>query len=556
MPARKRTSDLVQGASSNLKEGFCHMASTRLRFREKLVPQPKSGSVKIGVMEKIRKSDNVVVQTTPFFTGGGSVDADIRRCWDQVNIPVTRSRSRRPKRRENVSYDIILVPRLDADGLPMFKRTRKGLFIPIMRRKRVVSDVSTVFESSESTIGLSLDKDRGYRDGGNFASLHGIRPDASVIGAGTYRTVPEDSNNSFYWRYTGGFSEPGFGSSDLLASGWQNLGRHPGDTTAFPLLDAYGTQAYARLRPRLEKAGLMVALREAKDIPRMLQTTAKFYHDAWQNIAGFRRYTSIRRAPKEAANQFLNHYFGWVPFVNDLVSFDDVYQNSEKYIEQITRDNNSWVKRKRVMEYTESVTPVTSGGTPGVTPNIGAFPFNMLRFETVPGVGSTQALWSIREETLTRVWAMGSFKYYRPEFDASLQDYSSQWNDLQRRLKVYGAEISPTNVYKSTPWTWLIDWFSNVGDHIDQVNDILIDDVASRYMYVMRHWVRRLIFSTRMHYWQGPLNFEWNRFIETKQRQRASSSFGFTLATKNLSPKQWSILAALGLSRSTLAARS
>lgn len=157
---------------------------------------------------------------------------------------------------------------------------------------------------------------------------------------------------------------------------------------------------------------------------------------------------------------------------------------------------------------------------------------------------------------MTRVWAMGSFKYYRPEFDASLADYSSQWSDLQRRLKVYGAELSPTNVYKSTPWTWLIDWFSNVGDNIDAANDALVDGVASRYMYVMRHWVRRLVFNTTMFYWQGPVSLEWNRFIETKQRQRAQSSYGFSLLPKDLSAKQWSILAALGLSRSNLAARS
>lgn len=533
------------------------MSSTRLRFREKLSPQPPNNSVVIGVMEKLRKSDNVVVQTTKILGGGGSVPADIRRCWDQTNEKVHLTRKRRPRKHSNISYKIVLVPRLDADGSPMFKRNKRGFFIPIMRRKRVIDDVSVVFEPSESTIGLSLDHDKGYRDGGNFCSLHGIRPESIVKGAGTYRTVPEDANASFYYRYTGGFCDPSFGSTDSLSDSiWQNLGRHPGDTTAFPLLDDYGTQAYARLRPRLEKAGLMVALREAKDIPRMLLTSSEFFHNSWKE-AGGSRYSSIRDAPKRVADHFLNHNFGWVPFVNDLVSFHDVYQNSEKYIEQITRDNNSWIKRVRVMDDIESVTPITKGGiTAGVNPFIGNFPWNMCRSRTIPGLGATMAQWSIREEVHTRVWAMGSFKYYRPEFDASLADYSSQWNDLQRRLKVWGAEISPTNVYKSTPWTWLIDWFSNVGDNIDLANDILVDGVASRYMYVMRHWTRRLIFATSIFYWQGDINLEWNRFIETKQRQRASSSFGFSLLPKDLSVKQWSILTALGLSRSNLASRS
>lgn len=533
------------------------MSSTRLRFREKLSPQPVTGSVVFGVMDKVRKSDNVVVSTTKILGGGGSVPADIRRCWDRVNPKIFTARKRRPRRHSNVSYKIVLVPRLDADGSPMFKRNKKGFFIPIMRRKRVIDDVSTIFEPSESSLELSLDHDRGYREGGNFLSLHGIRPESFVKGAGTYRTVPEDSNASFYYRYTGGFGDPSFGSTDLLSDNvWKAMGRNPGDTTVFPLLDDYGVQGYSRLRPSLEKAGLAVALREAKDIPRMLQQTAFFFHTSWQAVGG-KRFTFLRDAPKRVSDNFLNHYFGWVPFVNDLVAFDDVFQNSEKYIEQITRDNNSWIKRKRVLDYTESVTPITSGGaTSGVQPFIGGFPYNMCRSQVVPGLGSVLGHWSIREELMTRVWAMGSFKYYRPEFDASLADYSSQWSDLQRRLKVYGAELSPTNVYKSTPWTWLIDWFSNVGDNIDAANDALVDGVASRYMYVMRHWVRRLVFNTTMFYWQGPVSLEWNRFIETKQRQRAQSSYGFSLLPKDLSAKQWSILAALGLSRSNLAARS
>lgn len=532
------------------------MSSTRLRFREKLSPQPPNNSIVIGIMEKVRKSDGKVVETTKILGGGGSVPADIRRCWDKTNEKVHLARKRRPKKHSNISYHTILVPRLDADGSPMFKRNKRGSFIPIMRRKRVIDDVSTVFEPSESTIGLSLEHDRGYRDGGNFQSLHGIRPENEIKGSGTYRTVPEDSNTSFFWRYTGGFSNPLFGSTDTMSDSlWQNIGRFPGDTDAFPILDDYGTQAYARLRPRLEKAGLTVALREAKDIPRMLLTSSEFFHNSWKD-AGGSKYKSIRDAPKGVADHFLNHNFGWVPFVNDLVAFHDVYQNSEKYIEQITRDNNSWIKRKRVMDNIETVTTVKKGGTSlGCTPDISAFPYDMCRPQTISG-SNAYAQWSIREEKLVRVWAMGSFKYYRPEFDASLQDYSSQWNDLQRRLKVWGAEISPTNIYKSAPWTWLIDWFSNVGDNIDLANDMLLDGVASRYMYVMRHSVRRLILATSIFYWERPINLEWNRFFETKQRQRASSSFGFNLLPKDLSARQWSILAALGLSRSNLAARS
>jgi hemolysin-activating ACP:hemolysin acyltransferase len=280
----------------------------------------------------------------------------------------------------------------------------------------------------------------------------------------------------------------------------------------------------------------------------MLKTTAGNFRDLYLAMGGSK--SSQLMHPKSVADSFLNHHFGWVPFIKDLRQFHDVFQNSEKYIDQISRDNNRWIKRVRVMETTEKETLVSKGGITGaVSPWIGAPPWNMCRSQNVPGIGNTMANWTISEQLQTRVWAMGQFRYYRPEFDLSNPDYSSQWNDLQRRLLLYGARISPSNVWKSTPWTWLIDWFSNIGDHIDLVNDIAIDGIVSKYMYVMRHSVRRFILRSTMYYWQSSLTLDWIRYVETKQRQRAWTPYGFNLFGKDLSAKQWAILGALGISK-------
>jgi hypothetical protein len=335
---------------------------------------------------------------------------------------------------------------------------------------------------------------------------------------------------------------------------YQSLARRPGPTSWFPDLGSYGSEAFVRLRPQIEQAGLMVALREAKDIPRMLKTTAQSFKDLYIDMGGSK--TSKVLHPKSVSDNWLNHHFGWVPFINDIVKFQDVYQNSEKYIEQLSRDNNSWIKRTRVLDNVESVQRVKLGGaSSGSQPDIKLFPWSMCRNQTVPGLGVTGSWYTIDEVITTRTWATGRVKYYRPEFDMTLSDYSSQWNDLQRRLKVYGAELSPINLYKSTPWTWLIDWFSNVGDQIDLANSIALDGYAWKYLYVMRHAVRQLVLTSTIYYWANTLSLQWIRSIETKQRQGATSPFGFSLLGKDISAKQWSILAALGLSRSNIAMR-
>jgi len=502
--------------------------------------------VQIGVFEKRRKSDDKIVSTTSVKTGGGTKAMSILRCWDQLNQKVS-PKSRRPKRRKiGFHFEIREFPVLDKlTGRPL-TRIVDGELLPVVRSKRVkVPDF--VYEDQNGGIKLST-HDKGYRDGGPFLTANISLPAFDVQGHGTYKTVPEDSDPSFYYLYRGGFSDPQLEGDLITDDQYQKLARVPGPTAGFlPSLDDIGSQAYARLRPQLEKAGLMVALREAKDIPRMLETTASNFNLSWIGMGGSK--TSQLMHPKSVADNFLNHHFGWVPFIKDLRQFHDVFQNSEKYISQISRDNNSWIKRTRVMQHTETSVLHSKGGITGAcSPWIGAFPWNMCRSQNVPGLGNVMAQWNIHEENLTHVWGTGLFKYYRPEFDLSNPDYSSQWNDLQRRLLIYGARISPSNVWKSTPWTWLIDWFSNVGDHIDLLNDIAIDGVVSKYMYVMRHAVRRFVLRTQIFYWQSHINLEWSRIVDTKQRQRAWTPYGFNLFGKDLSAKQWAILGALGVS--------
>jgi hemolysin-activating ACP:hemolysin acyltransferase len=438
------------------------------------------------------------------------------------------------------------IPVKDGNGKPLM-RMIEGELLPVVRRRKVkVTDFSN--DNNGAIDGFSH-QDKGYRDGGPFLTANILLPAFTVKGQGTFKTVPEDSDPSFYYLYKGGFSDPELTGDLISDNDYQKIGRLPGPTAGFlPSLDDIGSQAYARLRPQLEKAGLMVALREAKDIPGMLKTTAGNFRDLYLAMGGSK--SSQLMHPKSVADSFLNHHFGWVPFIKDLRQFHDVFQNSEKYIDQISRDNNRWIKRVRVMETTEKETLVSKGGITGaVSPWIGAPPWNMCRSQNVPGIGNTMANWTISEQLQTRVWAMGQFRYYRPEFDLSNPDYSSQWNDLQRRLLLYGARISPSNVWKSTPWTWLIDWFSNIGDHIDLVNDIAIDGIVSKYMYVMRHSVRRFILRSTMYYWQSSLTLDWIRYVETKQRQRAWTPYGFSLFGKDLSAKQWAILGALGISK-------
>jgi hypothetical protein len=163
-----------------------------------------------------------------------------------------------------------------------------------------------------------------------------------------------------------------------------------------------------------------------------------------------------------------------------------------------------------------------------------------------PGVNPT---WSLRERKHSYVTAVGSYKYYRPEFDASLPDYNSSWNSVKRYLTIYGARITPSTVYRATPWTWLADWMSDFSGNIDAMTDIAIDAIAARYLYVSVQSATEQVLVQNLPFRNGTISAEWSLKWTEKVRNGASTPYGFGLSWNLLSPRQLAILAALKITR-------
>lgn len=153
--------------------------------------------------------------------------------------------------------------------------------------------------------------------------------------------------------------------------------------------------------------------------------------------------------------------------------------------------------------------------------------------------------WELREIRHSYVSAVGSYKYYRPEFDDSLPDYNSAWNTISRELTIYGFRLTPSNIYRATPWTWLVDWFTDFGSVVDRITDIAIDAVAAQYLYVMRHEATEQVLTQILPFKSGDVSVSWSVKWDEKVRKAASSPYGFGLTWNLLSPRQLAILAAL-----------
>lgn len=379
-----------------------------------------------------------------------------------------------------------------------------------------------------------------YMEGGPFLSLSYDceLPKSGLAGYGTY------IRNDNLQKYVGGFCSPGRYSFGLTGSPdeFDLEGQSPDllteTSTNIPTMSGWGSKAWSSTKPKLEKASGFVFGSEIRDLPRMLKTTSRGFHDLWKSMGG-KSDTRIMQ-PKKLANHFLNHQFGWVPFVSDLRKFNHVIQNSQKMISDISSRNNLWTRKRSTLktEYSDGI-------------KIRHWQNQIIchGFAFSPGYFSSQPFAEMFESKTLIITAVGSFKYYRPEFDSGLIDYQSSWNSAMRHLTIAGFRVNPSNLYAATPWTWAIDWISNVGDHVDHLSDIWADSIANKYLYVMQHkkTVRKIIQT--LPFVSGTVPLTFSRIIESKQRQEGSSPYGFSLSLSDLTPRQLAIAGALGISR-------
>jgi len=427
----------------------------------------------------------------------------------------------------------------------------------IKSQQKIFSGGSSYPPATEEYCMDELHEGPPFKDGGSLFTSKIYRPSFTIVDRAYYDLDVGPPAWKEKYTYDGGFCEPylsqevtnfmaGFGQiSPTVTSAW-----NPND------LSNLGNRAYNKLRPKVEVAGLGQFLAEIHDTPDMLKTTAAGFAKLWKSAGGsvpssVAHHLSVFSQPKslsktqqlrawsgEAGGHFLNHQFAWVPFVRDVVGVCDVAVNGDKYIERTTRGNDKWSKRMFTEENIESEKIVYTFNGWGCGPSTA-------QRAQMPG---TQALYTITRKESTRVWYKGCFKSYRAEFDNKVPMHPAV-RTVRQYMTLLGANVNPVLLYKVTPWTWLVDWFTNVGDTVQRLQDLGSGAVVSQYFYLMRtinlYYEMRQLFTDR-----GGVSHDmrWHAGAITKSRSSSVNPFGFALNPAPLSGIQYAILAALGAS--------
>lgn len=293
-------------------------------------------------------------------------------------------------------------------------------------------------------------------------------------------------------------------------------------------LEAMGATAVARVSPTNGASNVLTAIGEiVKDGLPFSQSSRN-----WQNRA---------QTARSAGSEYLNAQFGWLPLVDDILKFADAVKNTEAIMAQYERDMGRLVRRKyqfpSLYEKTSEVDPDLVTHPAGVS----SFPGSAALDPITPG-----RLVRTSEKRID-TWFSGAFSYGIPLNSTSREGAASLAAEAD---KLFGISLTPDVLWELAPWSWAIDWFSNVGDVLANISDGMSQGLVMHYGYVMEKTVHTHTYTVEGLLQGGkPVQLPPVRIHNESKTRVKANPFGFGVSWDGLSPFQLSILAALGITR-------
>lgn len=387
---------------------------------------------------------------------------------------------------------------------------------PIYQNRQSTEEVGRHYHSGELYSIVSGSRKLEHRDlylghEGHYG-FPNFPPDRNCGGA--FRCLSRKANIG--WVSVGDIWRGGAHNSSYVGSMAASMGLPGYGDDVFLLPDSYGAEAYDRMKPTKPDFSVLNYLFELKDVPSMLRAR----HEKLSDIGSY--YLALK--------------FGWEPLLRDLRNLFTFQQRAQKHLAQLIRDNGRSVRRRVNLFDRELSSTQNSGSSYGV-------------------IAPIVDTWFFQEEPkftdkvveYDRCWASGRFKYHLPPGPRDVN-----WN---RRMvgRLFGATPSPAVLWNAIPYSWLIDWFTNAGHVISNMDAGVADRLAADYCYIMREYGLRT--SREVEFVVARKSGQKIRMTSTSlgttryMTRVPGSPFGFNISEESLTGMQLSILGALGLSK-------
>lgn len=286
-------------------------------------------------------------------------------------------------------------------------------------------------------------------------------------------------------------------------------------------LESWAALQYGRMAPVVSEFSFSAFTGELREgLPKLLPRTLK---------------SSIKDL-KGIGDDYLNVQFGWEPLLNDL----------RNLAQSLLEASYGLYRPFGAIRRNRRNAPIVNRGEV-VASNV--LPYNKAGNDN-PSARVTADLTYRTYQSVER-WIEGEFVYVpKAGFDPSKY--------MDRLETLMSLDITPSVLWQLTPWSWLVDWFTEIGGALQSAEAATNPRILSTFCYAMEETqtvVRvflRNIKAQGGYVYTGPRSLNTNWHYTRKRRIRANP-FGYTGSpSQTLSSDKMAILAALGLSRSRL----
>jgi len=241
------------------------------------------------------------------------------------------------------------------------------------------------------------------------------------------------------------------------------------------------------------------------------------------------------RSPRSVGKDHLNYQFGWKPIIQSVYDLANSISTADKQWAVYLSNAEKLLRREYQFPVDRSIeiTDVALGGS--------VYPI-------LPGglcSGQNSQLVRTRELTTTRRFS-AAYMYFVP--GRSRVENPAIRKVLQYQAQ-YGLEIDPQLLWELSPWSWLIDWFLPIGDFVDSVSSLTLGNMALPWAFISEHTIVRDTYTRPGATLLGGGGVGKLEVVYDYKRRIPASPLGFGLSWADLSPKQLSLLAAIGITR-------
>lgn len=200
------------------------------------------------------------------------------------------------------------------------------------------------------------------------------------------------------------------------------------------------TAAIAKTNPsRGGDLNLAVSIGELRELPKLLK-------QAHQLLVGK---LNPKHAPKHLGSAYLQGQFGWAPIFKDIVNLIDVMEKIDERYEEIREHLTSpkgWRHTVKLRNFNDQLSR---------------------KFVPVDAYSIGSLSGSDLITTKSRAWGQ---VVYRPSGGAPPK--TDKQLKLMAREAVTGIRLDASTAWNLLPWSWMVDWFTNVGDSIEASRNV------------------------------------------------------------------------------------